>query len=141
MQALRVASAQSAWRRRRLAVDVGDAEPAADDELGQAERGEERAEHLGRLLEGGRLEDLAPDVRMDAGQLDSRHELQGGHRLGAAPEETEKPNFESSCPVRTNSCVCASTPGVTRTRTVGRCAARRQDSRARQGGRSRRTSR
>ena len=38
----------------------------------------------------------------------------------AAPEETEKPNLESSCPVRTNSWVCASTPGVTRTRTLGR---------------------
>ena len=36
----------------------------------------------------------------------------------AAPEETEKPNLESSCPVRTNSWVCASTPGVTRTRTA-----------------------
>ena len=38
----------------------------------------------------------------------------------AAPDATEKPNLESSPPVRTNSCVWASTPGVTRTRTAGR---------------------
>ena len=67
--------------RRRLAVDVGDAEPTSDDELGQTEGREERAEHLGRLLEGGRLEDLAADVRVHADQLDRGHELQGGHRL------------------------------------------------------------
>ena len=34
----------------------------------------------------------------------------------ASPVATENPNFVSSWPVRTNSCVCASTPGVTRTR-------------------------
>ena len=67
--------------RRRLAVDVGDAEPAADDQLGQTERGEERAEHLGGLLERGRLEDLAADVRVDADELDARHELERGDRL------------------------------------------------------------
>ncbi len=44
----------------------------------------------------------------------------------AAPEETENPNLESSWPVRTNSCVCASTPGVTRTRTLGRARRRRR---------------
>ena len=33
----------------------------------------------------------------------------------AAPELSENPNLVSSWPVRTNSCVCASTPGVTRT--------------------------
>ncbi len=37
----------------------------------------------------------------------------------AAPDATPKPNFESSCPVRTNSWVCASTPGVMRTSTFG----------------------
>ena len=37
----------------------------------------------------------------------------------AAPEAKPNPNFESSCPVRTNSWVWASTPGVTRTSTAG----------------------
>ncbi len=46
----------------------------------------------------------------------------------AAPEETEKPNFESSWPVRTNSWVCASTPGVTLTSTFGRSGAGGDDS-------------
>ena len=46
----------------------------------------------------------------------------------AAPEETENPNLESSWPVRTNSCVCASTPGVTRTRTLGRVDVGAEDS-------------
>ncbi len=38
----------------------------------------------------------------------------------AAPDESPNPNFESSCPVRTNSWVCTSTPGVTRANTLGR---------------------
>ena len=38
----------------------------------------------------------------------------------AAPDVTENPNFVSSWPVRTNSWVWASTPGVTRTSTAGR---------------------
>ena len=38
----------------------------------------------------------------------------------AAPVDTVKPNFESSAPVAMYSCVCASTPGVTRTSTRGR---------------------
>ena len=38
----------------------------------------------------------------------------------AAPEDSEKPNFWSSCAVATNSWVCASTPVVTRTSTRGR---------------------
>ena len=41
----------------------------------------------------------------------------------AAPEASEKPNFWSSCAVAMNSCVCASTPVVTRTRTRGRVPA------------------
>ena len=67
---------------RRLAVDVGDAEPAADHELGQPERGEERTQHLSRPFEGGRVEDLAPDVRVHPHQLDGRHELERGDGLG-----------------------------------------------------------
>ena len=38
----------------------------------------------------------------------------------ASPDGTPKPNFESSWPVRTNSWVCASTPGVARISTLGR---------------------
>ncbi len=41
----------------------------------------------------------------------------------AAPEASEKPNFWSSCAVAMNSCVVASTPVVTRTRTFGVTAA------------------
>ena len=41
----------------------------------------------------------------------------------ASPEVIEKPNFWSSCAVAMYSCVCASTPAVTRTITrAGRCA-------------------
>ena len=38
----------------------------------------------------------------------------------ALPFDTVKPNFESSAPVAMYSCVCASTPGVTRTSTRAR---------------------
>ena len=43
----------------------------------------------------------------------------------AMPSVTVKPNFESSVPVSMYSWVWASTPGVTRTSTVGRRAERR----------------
>ena len=72
-------------RRRRLTVDVRDAEPAPHDQFGQLERGEERADHLGRLLEGRRVEDLAADVCMDAGQFDGGHELECGNGVGGGP--------------------------------------------------------
>ena len=42
--------------------------------------------------------------------------------MAAAPVLSEKPNFWSSTPVATAGCVCASTPGVTRTST--RCRGR-----------------
>ena len=44
----------------------------------------------------------------------------------AAPLATVKPNFESSAPVAMYSCVCASTPGVTRTSTARRGHSRRR---------------
>ena len=68
--------------RGRLAVDVGHAEAAAHDELGQTERGEEPAQHLRRLFERRHVEDLAPDVGVHADQLDRGQQLEGGHRLG-----------------------------------------------------------
>ena len=70
---------------RSLTVHVGHAQAAAHDELGQAEGREERAEHLGRLLERRGVEHLAPDVRMHADQLDSGQQLQRGHGLGGRP--------------------------------------------------------
>ena len=72
-------------RRCGLTVDVRHAEAAPDDEFGQLERGEERADHLGCLLEGGRVEDLAADVCVDPRQFDSRHELERGDGFGCGP--------------------------------------------------------
>ena len=43
----------------------------------------------------------------------------------AAPPDSEKPNFWSSCAVAMYSWVCASTPTVTRTMTRGRVPSRR----------------
>ena len=68
--------------RRPFAVDVGHAQAAAHHQLGQVERGEEAAQHLGRLLEMGHVEDLAADVGVHADQLDPGQQLEGGHRLG-----------------------------------------------------------
>ena len=66
-------------------------------------------------------EHLAADVHVDADQLDGRRVLGAGATARpASPAATPKPNFESSWPVRTNSWVWASTPGVTRTSTFGR---------------------
>ena len=69
----------------RLAVDVRHAEPAADHELGQAERGEESAQDFRGLFEGRGVEHLAADVGVHADQLDARHELERGHGLSGRP--------------------------------------------------------
>ena len=68
--------------RRGLPVDVGDTQSAADDQLVQAERGEERAQHLDRLLEIHGIEHLAADVGVQAHELDAWHQLQRGDGLG-----------------------------------------------------------
>ncbi len=91
--AARVAAAHSACVGADLPVHVGDAQAAADDELGQAERSEERAQHLRRLLEGRHIEDLAPDVGMHAHQLDPGQELERGHRLGRGARCHREPEF------------------------------------------------
>ena len=111
-QALNVASAQAALRRSRLAVHVGDPEPASHHEFGQLERGEERSEHFGRLFEGRRLEHLAADVRVDADEFDAGHELEcsnglsggtGGDReselrvLLACADELVRMRFDTGC--------------------------------------------
>src|SRR5581483_6081097 len=87
-----------------LAVDVGHAQPAAHAQLVEVEVAEERRDDVDGLVEEVRDEHLAADVEVHA---------------AAAPDAMPKPNFESVWPVRTNSCVCASTPGVTRTNTRG----------------------
>ena len=48
--------------------------------------------------------------------------LHGRPRAAASPAARPNPNFESSWPVFTYSCVCASMPGVTRSSTVGHSA-------------------
>ena len=55
---------------RLLALDVGDAEAAADAQLGELERVEEAGEGLDLLDEGVEQEDLAADVGVDADELD-----------------------------------------------------------------------
>ena len=57
-------------RRRRLALDVGDADAAADGQLGEVERHDERGERLHGLLEEPGDEHLRADVGVDADQLD-----------------------------------------------------------------------
>ena len=57
-------------RRRLLGGDVGNAEPAAEHELGQAERRREPRHHLGRLGEARRREHVRADVAV---QPDEAH--------------------------------------------------------------------
>ena len=79
--------------RGRLAVDIGDAESAADHELGEIERGEEAAQYLGRLLERRGFEDLAADVRMDADEFSPRQQLECADRLGRRAGRHREPEF------------------------------------------------
>ena len=68
--------------------------------------------------EGVGPEHLAADVGVHAEQTRRPGDApERSTASAAAPEARPKPNFESSWPVRTNSWVCASTPGVTRTST------------------------
>ena len=80
--ASRVACGPLGLRGRRLSVHVRHAEPTADHQLGQSQRCEERAEDLGPLFEGGRVEHLAPDVGVHPHQLDAGQQLEGGDGLG-----------------------------------------------------------
>ena len=66
-------------------------------------------------------EDLRADVAVQAGEARARRTWRHAHRgRSASPLARPKPNFESSAPVSMYSCVCASTPGVTRTMHRGR---------------------
>ena len=79
-------------RRRLLALDVGDAEPAAEHELGQVERHGEVGHHLGRLGERRRLEHVRSDVAVHADQLDRRRPacpVDRSHRVAVAEVEAE----------------------------------------------------
>ena len=99
-------------RRGLLALDVGDAEAAADRQLGEAELAHERRHDLDGLVEEVGDEHLAADVHVDADELDAGCVLRPGDGARRRrPTATPKPNFESFWPVRTNSWVWASTPG------------------------------
>ena len=98
--------------RRRLTVDVGDAEAAADARA-RAARAGRRTRRAPRPPARTRTP-RRPGCRCGRGRPTSSTpgmSSSAATASAAAPEETEKPNFESSCPVRTNSWVCASTPG------------------------------
>jgi hypothetical protein len=121
-QALRVASAHSAWsapsRRSRRARRVRRRRPARAVPSG-AKNGPSTS---AACSNDDTSKTWLPMCACTPTSSTAGHELERGDRLGRAPEATEKPNLESSCPVRTNSWVWASTPGVTRTRTFGRSA-------------------
>ena len=68
--AARTAAAPLGDRRRRLALDVGHAEAAADRQLGQAVGVDEGGQHLDGLDEGVDDEDLAADVGVQPDQVD-----------------------------------------------------------------------
>ena len=112
--------------QRRVLAGVRDAEAAAEIELGQldavriADGREQADEPLGRQPETGGVEDLRADVGVQADELERlRVASTWSTAASAAPDDSEKPNFWSSWPVETYSWVCASTPGVTRSRPAG----------------------
>ena len=112
-------------RRRLLALDVGDAEAAAEHELGQVERRGELGHHLGRPGEALGGEHVRADVAVQADEFDRRRPpgpLDGARRRRRWPRL--KPNLESSWPVAMYSWVWACTPGVMRSSTSGTPAAR-----------------
>jgi hypothetical protein len=100
---------------------VGDALAAAEVELGQleavlvADRGQQADHAVRGELEAVDVEDVRADVAVQSDELERRSASTERTASAAAPLASEKPNFWSSWPVWTNSCVCASTPGVTRT--------------------------
>ena len=130
-------------RLRIVPVDVGDAQPAAEVDLGQLD---------GRSCRGSRPAGRPPGARRPRSRRcrrsASRCASAGRPVAGwaaastlataaasACPLAREKPNFWSSCAVAMNSWVCASTPTVTRTSTSDRAPGRGGD--ARPAGRSR----
>ena len=67
---------------RLLAVDIRDAEPAADRQLGQVELAHPRGDDVDGLAEEVGDEDLAADVQVDADQVDRRGRRRPLDRLG-----------------------------------------------------------
>ena len=119
-------AARSSGAQRVVLGGVGDAEAAAEVELGQldavlvARSAACRPTHAaGGDLEAGGVEDLRADVAVQPAQVERRAApATAPHRLGGLRRRRgEKPNFWSSCAVAMNSWVCASTPTVTRTST------------------------
>ena len=79
-------------------------------------------------LEPGHVEDLRPDVRVDADRVPGRPACSARRTASAAcPPASAMPNFWSSCAVAMNSWVCASTPTVTRICTRWRLPSRLGD--------------
>ena len=109
-------------RRGLLGLDVGDPQTAADRQLGQTELAHPRRDDLDGLVEEVGDEDLAADVHVHTDELHRGESAARATAAAASPEATPNPNFESTWPVRTNSCVCASMPGVTRISTLGTTA-------------------
>ena len=107
---------------------VGDAEAAAEVQLGQRRRRARRATRAcsastrrAATSKPRGVEDLAADVGVQPEQLEARGaRAPGVPPRSASPPVIEKPNFWSSCAVAMYSWVCASTPAVTRTITGAR---------------------
>jgi hypothetical protein len=92
--------------------------PPPEVELGQLDPCSSRPRRAGQHRRARRprtrgVEDLRADVAMQAAQL-SAGPRDPAHRLGVALGRSRSPNFWSSCAVAMYSCVCASTPTVTR---------------------------
>jgi hypothetical protein len=112
-------------RRRVVLRGVGDAEAAAEVDLGQLDavlvtdprvQGDDPAR---RDLEAGRVVDLRADVECRPTSSSDGCERTWRTASAAWPPAIENPNFWSSCAVAMYSWVCASTPTVVRT--ITRC--------------------
>ena len=113
-------SAISSIGRGVVGRRVGDAEAAAEVELGHGAAGEQLGVHgeqaRGRLGEAGGVEDLRADVAVQAEEVE-RGVRADARRRARRRRSRETPNFWSSCAVARNSWVEACTPLLTRRRT------------------------
>ena len=108
-------------RRRRLALDVGHAQATAERQRRRGRSGRANGGHdLGRLGERLDREDLRADVGVEPDQLDGGAALRPLDRP-PRPRRSAGRSRTWSRPGRccTNSWVWASTPGVTRSCTLG----------------------
>ena len=107
-------------RRRLLAVEVGHAESAAEDQLGQVVRRGEGRHHLGRPPEAVGGEHVGADVAVQPDEVDGGRPAGASAARAASPLPRLNPNFESSWPVAMYSWVWAWTPGRDAQQHVGR---------------------